>query len=203
MRTHGNVQKHESTNPIQRRLIDAFHARVVDLVRAAAPSCILEVGCGEGYVLAELQRAGVGADLIGVDLSERAIDAARARVAPPVRLYVGDAREVAQTLDGRAADLVMMLEVLEHLHEPESMVENLTQLTTRHVLLSVPREPFFRGMNLLRLKNVRAFGNDPEHVNHWSARGFVELVARHFDVVATVRPFPWTLVLARVRTSQS
>jgi hypothetical protein len=51
---------------------------------------------------------------------------------------------------------------------------------------------------MLRLKNVRRFGNDPEHINHWSARAFVELVAQHFDIVVRAHPFPWTMVLARV-----
>jgi 2-polyprenyl-3-methyl-5-hydroxy-6-metoxy-1,4-benzoquinol methylase len=199
MRTHGNVQKHETANPLQRRLIDAFHQQVVAAVRLADPSCVLEVGCGEGYVLAELQRAEVNADLIGVDFSEPAITAARQRLAPPAELHVGDAREVTQSFSGRRPDLVMMLEVLEHLEEPEAMLDDLAALTTRHVLLSVPREPLFRGMNLLRLKNVRALGNDPEHINHWSSRSFVKTVSRRFEIVTTARPLPWTLVLARVR----
>ena len=199
MRTHGNAQKHETANPLQRRLIDAFHAQVVAMVRRAAPAAILEVGCGEGYVLAELQRAGVDAALTGVDLSPEAIGAARQRVAPPARLEVGDARALRRSGATEPADLVMMLEVLEHLDDPAAMLDDLVGLTTDWVLLSVPREPLFRGLNLARLKNVRRLGNDPEHVNHWGARSFGSFVARRFDVVATARPLPWTLVLARRR----
>jgi len=197
-RTHGNVQKHESSNPVQRKLIGAFHDQVVALVRRAEPTCILEVGCGEGYVLAELQRAGIDAEFIGVDLSASAIEAARRRVAPPAELYIGDARNVRALFSGRRPDLVMVLEVLEHLEDPKAMLDDLAALTTCHVLLSVPREPLFRGVNMLRLKNVRRFGNDPEHINHWSARAFVELVAQHFDIVVRAHAFPWTMVLARV-----
>jgi 2-polyprenyl-3-methyl-5-hydroxy-6-metoxy-1,4-benzoquinol methylase len=197
-RTHGNVQKHESSNPVQRKLIDAFHDQVVAFVRRAEPTRILEVGCGEGYVLATLQRAGIDAELIGVDLSALAIEGARRRVAPPVELHIGDARTIEASFSGRRPDLVMMLEVLEHLEQPRSMLDDLAALTRGYVLLSVPREPLFRGMNLLRLKNVRRFGNDPEHINHWTARAFVELVAQHFDIVARAHPFPWTMVLARV-----
>jgi 2-polyprenyl-3-methyl-5-hydroxy-6-metoxy-1,4-benzoquinol methylase len=199
MRTHGNAQKHESSNPVQRQLIDAFHRRAIAAIRQADPACILEVGCGEGYVLAALQAAGIRADLIGVDLSEPAITAARGRVAAPAQLQVGDAREVTSAFSGRRPDLVMMLEVLEHLDDPEAMLDDLAALTTRHVLLSVPREPWFRGMNLLRLKHVRELGNDPEHINHWSSRAFISTVRRHFDIVSTARPFPWTMVLAQVR----
>lgn len=199
MRAHGNAQKHESSNPLQRRLIDAFHSQAVAYIRQAAPKSILEVGCGEGYVLAEIQRVGIAAPLVGVDLSEVAIEAARQRVAPPAQLVVGDARDVVTSLSGAQPDLVLMLEVLEHLDDPDAMLDDLTVLTARHVLLSVPREPLFRGMNLMRLKNVRDLGNDPEHVNHWSARAFVDFVIRRFDIVGVARPFPWTMVLARVR----
>jgi 2-polyprenyl-3-methyl-5-hydroxy-6-metoxy-1,4-benzoquinol methylase len=197
-RTHGNVQKHESANPVQRKLIRAFHDRVVAFVQCAEPACILEVGCGEGYVLAELQRAGIDAELIGVDLSASAIQAARRRLAPPAELHIGDARETRMSFSGRRPDLVIMLEVLEHLEHPDAMLDDLAALTTRYVLLSVPREPLFRSMNLLRLKNVRHFGNDPEHINNWSARAFADLVARRFDIVARAYPFPWTMVLARI-----
>lgn len=199
MRGHGNTQKHETSNPLQRRLIDAFHSQAVAYIRRVAPASILEVGCGEGYVLAEIQRVGIAAPLVGVDLSEVAIEAARQRVAPPAQLVVGDARDVVTSLSGPQPDLVLMLEVLEHLDDPEAMLDDLAVLTARHVLLSVPREPLFRGMNLLRVKNVRDLGNDPEHVNHWSARAFVDFVSRRFDVVAVARPFPWTMVLASVR----
>jgi SAM-dependent methyltransferase len=199
MRTHGNSQKHESSNPVQRRLIASFHRQAIDFVERANPTCILEVGCGEGYVLAELQAAQIEAHLVGIDLSEPAIEAARRRVHPPAELRVGDARHVSSLLSGLQPDLVMMLEVLEHLDDPESMLGDLATLSTDHVLLSVPREPLFRGLNLLRLKNVRDLGNDPEHVNHWSTRAFVEFVETQLDIVAVARPLPWTMVLARVR----
>ena len=199
MRDSGNAQKHETTNPIQRRLIDNFHEQAVAFIRQVQPRRIMEIGCGEGYVLAAIQRAGVDADVIGIDLSAEAIDAARGRVEPPAELIVGDAREVSRAYADRGADLIMMLEVLEHLEEPEQMLEDLRSIGSGHVLLSVPREPLFRGLNLARLKNVRDLGNDPEHINHWSARRFVELVSRHFEVVASSRPLPWTMVLARPR----
>ena len=201
MRSHGNVQKHESTNRVQRALIDRFHQVVVADVERSGARRILEIGCGEGYVLAEIEKAGLDVELVGVDLSAPAIELAAGRVGPGVELHVGDAREVVTRFSEQRPDLVMMLEVLEHLDDPESMLEDLTRITSSHVLLSVPREPLFRGLNLLRLKNVRGLGNDPEHINHWGSRSFVRLVERHFDVVATARPLPWTVVLARLRGS--
>ena len=66
-------------------------------------------------------------------------------------------------------------------------------------MLSVPREPVWRIANLARLKYIRAFGNTPGHVNHWSRRSFVDFVGRELDVGQVLSPFPWTMLAARRR----
>jgi 2-polyprenyl-3-methyl-5-hydroxy-6-metoxy-1,4-benzoquinol methylase len=193
-RTSGNRQKHESSNPVQAWLIRRFHERVVDLVDHVGPSSVLEVGCGEGYVLAAIHEARPDVDLHGVDLSAPAIAEARDRLPAEVDLRVADATALGDAEP--AHDLVMMVEVLEHLDDPAAMLADLGTLTTGHILLTVPWEPFFRLSNLLRLRNVRDWGNDPEHVNHWGGRAFRRFVASRFTVVEARQSFPWTIVLA-------
>lgn len=194
---HGNRQKHESSNPIQRALIDRFKREAIRLIRRVDPSTILEVGCGEGYMLDAVANAGLEVDLHGVDISSPAIADARARLGDRATLEVRDARELAE--HGDTFDLVMMLEVLEHIEGPEQMLPILERLAARHLLLSVPWEPFFRGLNLLRGKNVSRWGNDPEHVNHWSRTGFFDFVGQRFHILETPQVFPWTMVLAEHR----
>jgi hypothetical protein len=62
------------------------------------------------------------------------------------------------------------------------------------VVVSVPWEPYFRGLNFLRGKHVLALGNDPEHVNHWGRAAFLRFVGERFDVREAPLVFPWTLV---------
>jgi 2-polyprenyl-3-methyl-5-hydroxy-6-metoxy-1,4-benzoquinol methylase len=195
---YGNKQKHESGNPIQRALIGRFKSQAIRLVEGIAPATILEVGCGEGYMLDALAHGGITAQLHGVDFSEPAIADARARLGPRAQLEARDARELAD--DGRQFDLVMMLEVLEHIPEPAQMLPILERLTRRHLLLSVPWEPLFRGLNMARGKHVGAWGNDPEHVNHWGRRGFFRFVEQRFTILAAPLVAPWTMVLAQRRT---
>ncbi len=190
---HGNKQKHESKNPIQRALIARFKRHAVRLARSIAPRTILDVGCGEGYMLEAFVEGGVTAELRGVDLSEQAVEDARARLGPRARVELQDARALVDL--GETFELVMMLEVLEHIPEPGQMLPILDALATRHLLLSVPWEPFFRGLNLLRGKNVRRWGNDPEHVNHWGRADFLEFVGARFRVLETPFVFPWVMVL--------
>ena len=204
--TSGNKQKHESKNPIQRALIGRFKQRAAELVRQAAPRTILDLGCGEGFMIEALLDAGIDASFTGIDLSETAIADAKSRVGARADLTsrpsgpefeVVDARKLVD--DGRTFDMVMMLEVLEHIPDPAQMIPILKKLATRHVLLSVPWEPFFCGLNLMRGKNITRFGNDPEHVNHWTRQGFFRFIKPHFDVVATPGVFPWSMALATPR----
>jgi 2-polyprenyl-3-methyl-5-hydroxy-6-metoxy-1,4-benzoquinol methylase len=192
-----NELKHESRNPVQRAVIDRFHRHVVHLARGVAPSSVLELGCGEGYVLAELAAAGIGRELTGIDLDETACRRARERLGESASIEAADARHWSAR--GRRFDLVMALEVLEHVPAPESLLPVLADLSAGHVLLSVPREPWFCALNLARGRHVTRLGNHPEHVNHWTASGFLRFVGRRFDVLATAPVFPWTLVLARPR----
>ncbi len=196
---YGNKQKHESGNPIQQALLGRFKGEAVRLARRVAPSTVLEVGCGEGYMLEVLHDAGLGADLTGVDFSEPAIADARQRLGDCATLEARDARELAS--DGRTFDMVVMLEVLEHIPDPAQMLPILEQLTERYLLLSVPWEPFFRGLNFLRGKHVGAWGNDPEHVNHWGRRSFMRFVQQRFTILETPVVFPWTMVLAEKRSA--
>jgi hypothetical protein len=89
--------------------------------------------------------------------------------------------------------------VLEHVPDPEHALAEMAR-TARggHVLVSVPREPLWRALNVARGAYLGALGNTPGHVNHWSKRGFAQLLERYGDVVGVRSPFPWTMLLVKV-----
>ena len=74
----------------------------------------------------------------------------------------------------------------------------MARVTVRHLLVSVPREPLWRALNVARGAYVRDLGNTPGHVNHWSKRSFIWMLERHGEVVESCSPFPWTMLLVRV-----
>ena len=196
-RTSGNRQKHESANPVQQFLIRRFHDEVVRLLEAVPHAAILDLGCGEGFVLDHLLASGIDADLVGIDRSSTAIASARSRLGTAIDLVEGDVTSLEDL--PRPFEVVMMLEVLEHLDQPDATLDLLSGLSTGHVIVSVPREPFFRGLNLIRFKNLKRLGSDPEHVHHWTKRSFEQLVTRRFEITDRGRAFPWTLLLLEAR----
>jgi 2-polyprenyl-3-methyl-5-hydroxy-6-metoxy-1,4-benzoquinol methylase len=95
-------------------------------------------------------------------------------------------------------EAVTAMEVLEHVPDPESTLAEMVRVGTRWLLVSVPREPMWRALNMARGAYLRDLGNTPGHLNHWSKRGIAALLARHGEIVDLRSPFPWTMALVRL-----
>jgi ubiquinone/menaquinone biosynthesis C-methylase UbiE len=195
--TGNTYDKYAATNPIERRLVEGFLARLERALDRAEPTRILEVGVGEGEVARRVVELYPHAPLIGVDLP----DAELARRWQSLELRPSFADIADLPFADRSFDLVLAIEVLEHVTNPEAALAELARVATRDVVISVPREPLWRAANMARGKYLRALGNTPGHVQHWSTRGFVRLVTRYFDVTSVSSPLPWTLIGARARVS--
>ena len=192
-----NRAKYESQNPIQRLLVNRFLERAAALAAHAAPARVLDAGCGEGFMSRALARSLPGEVLpFGLELVREALLAGAELSPASQRGRTLQGSLVALPFKDRAFDLVVATEVLEHLDQPEAALAELTRVARRHLLLSVPWEPWFCMMNLARAKNVRRLGSDPDHRQHWTRGGFLRMIARAGRVVAApVDVLPWTLVL--------
>ncbi len=189
-----NFRKHTTTNPLQRFFIERFFSALLEEVRRLDPESILDVGCGEGFTLERLRRAGIGKSLEGVDFQERAVELGR-KTHPELNLRQGDIYKLPYA--DNSFDTVLCCEVLEHLERPEEALKELWRVARRQCVISVPREPIFRIANFLRGKNLSRWGNDIEHIQHWSSGGIRRFIGTHFAVAKVRRPFPWTVVVAR------
>lgn len=186
--------KYRSRNPIHRILVGGFVRAAQELVGVAAPVKVLEVGCGPGDLAAHL--IGPAMEYTGIDVSQAEVDTARGR-------YPGRHFQVASAYDlpspNGSFDLVVACEVLEHLDRPEDALREAMRVCrpNGHVLISVPWEPVWRMLNMVRGRYWRRLGNTPGHVQHFSRRGLRALVSRHLAIVTERRPLPWTMLLAR------
>jgi 2-polyprenyl-3-methyl-5-hydroxy-6-metoxy-1,4-benzoquinol methylase len=195
--TGNTYDKYGSTNPVVRRLMRGFERTLDELWAKASPRSVLDVGCGEGVLTQQWATRLRDGRVVGIDLEDPALQAEwAARTAANLEYRVMKAERLPFA-DGEF-ELAAAIEVLEHVPDPDHTVSEMARVARGgHLLVSVPREPLWRALNLARGAYVRELGNTPGHLNHWSRRGFVSLLSRH-GVVAEVRsPFPWTMLLVR------
>jgi ubiquinone/menaquinone biosynthesis C-methylase UbiE len=194
--TGNYVHKEATKNPIERRMVDGF-ATALQRALPSSATRVLEVGCGEGRQLTAIGQRFPQADLIGLDLPDVELEEAWGGI----ESHMVQASALDLPFPDDAFDLVMAIEVLEHLPDPERALQEIARVAKGAVVLSVPWEPVWRLGNLARGRYARDLGNTPGHIQHFTRRGFVQLVGRYLDVELVQRPVPWTMVRARVRGS--
>jgi SAM-dependent methyltransferase len=195
--TGNTYDKYGSANPLVRRMMTSFEGDLDELLRLADPGSLLDVGCGEGVLVHRWAALRGATRIVGVDLEEESLQRGwAAREAPNLEYRIGHAESLP--FGDREFDVVSAIEVLEHVADPARSLAEMRRCARRHLLVSVPREPLWRMLNMLRGAYWPALGNTPGHVNHWSRRAFVRLLARHGEVAAVRSPLPWTLVLVRI-----
>jgi 2-polyprenyl-3-methyl-5-hydroxy-6-metoxy-1,4-benzoquinol methylase len=193
----GNVyDKYGTRNPVERRLVGAFLDDVRELAARCGAREAHEVGCGEGELSLMLAREGIR--IRGSDVSAEVVDEARRRAAE-AGLDVAYRAAPIESLSAPedAAELIVCCEVLEHLADAEAGLEKLASLARPWLLVSVPREPIWRVLNLARLRYVSELGNTPGHLGHWSRNNFLAFLRSRVEVVEARSPLPWTIALCK------
>lgn len=167
------------------------------MVEQAGQTCLLDAGCGEGFVIRHLRRNQPDLQAIGGDYDPEALIWGRTRVKHGAPLANFDIHRLP--FPDSSFHLVICLEVLEHLPDSVVGLRELARVSSEYVLLSVPHEPLFRGANFFRGKHLAALGNDPDHLHNYTGRGFQRMVGRVVDIVWHGYAFPWQIALGRKR----
>lgn len=160
-----------------------YNERVVEILKSMNLKSILDVGCGDGYLLGQI--ADIDIVKIGVDINGRAIQFAKAFF-PTVDYRSSDVSEVTGTFDA-----VCAVEVIEHI--PDAMVSPFLQLIAARVrpsgalVISVPttNEPLnskhFRHYDLSLLENhisILAPRFSLEHFEFYYQKTLIERIYR-------------------------
>ena len=156
-----------------------FFRHLTNLTAAKKVDSILDVGCGEGFTLNRLREKGIGKKLEGVEYSKAAIELGH-KMYPDIKIKQGNIYQLPYK--DNAFDLVLCTEVLEHLDDPQKGLKELVRVSKKYLVISVPNEPFFMLAQLVRGKNWLSFGNDIEHINHWTMFGFPQFVKKNASV---------------------
>lgn len=197
--TGNSYDKYATGHPVEKRLVHRFLRTIDALLPEQPPRRVLEVGIGEGEISTRVRARYPSAELVGIDLYDTALAAEWS-----ARGQVGAFADISRLpFPDDAFDLVLGIEVLEHVTDPARAVAEVHRVGRDRFVLSVPREPIWRLANLARGRYAGDLGNTPGHVNHWSARSFRSLVDGLLEVDDVRTPLPWTVVSAHRRPGRT
>jgi 2-polyprenyl-3-methyl-5-hydroxy-6-metoxy-1,4-benzoquinol methylase len=144
---------------------------------------VLDVGCSDGVFLEVFRDRNPGADVFGVDLSEKAVRLARGRLGVDAA-YCG--RLTAAEVAARGPfDLITMFDVLEHVPDLDSVMRPVGRLL-RPGALVVLTTPFWTGIPARLLGSRWPYFCPPEHVTFFSPQA-VESLAEKYGYAVQVR----------------
>jgi ubiquinone/menaquinone biosynthesis C-methylase UbiE len=175
-------------------LVKHFLDTVLKILAPLPVRTVLDVGCGEGFLMKTLEQHYPHLVMSGVDICEEALSYTR-HINRKAYFVVGDVYSIP--MKTHSYDLVLCTEVIEHLSKPLEALQEIKRISKRYCLLSVPNEPFFRGLSLLKGNYIRRLGKHPEHIHTFSSTQFLQLLDG-FMVRELKKPFPWTVVLCEV-----
>jgi len=154
-----NIRKYTSKNPLVRGAVNIFISSFLEMIELCDRqklNKVLDAGTGEGilnHIMGEkfehLEITGLDISMDNLNIAEQIVDGDIIR---------GDLYNLP--LKDNSFDLVISMEVLEHLEKPEIAIKNIKRVTRKFAILSVPNDPVFRLGNILRGKNLSELATD-------------------------------------------
>ncbi|HSW47134.1 MAG TPA: class I SAM-dependent methyltransferase [Phycisphaerae bacterium] len=149
---------------------------------------ILEVGCGGGHVLRMFSHC----DLTGIDVSGEMLAKARRNLAGcRVNLLKGQMHEL--DLPAGGFDTIICTEVLEHVVDPEGILEQIGRLLRPGgvAVVTFPNDPLVNGLKrIIRrcgltvippLRRI-SWGGDHYHLHEWTIKEMRGLLRNRFTI---------------------
>jgi 2-polyprenyl-3-methyl-5-hydroxy-6-metoxy-1,4-benzoquinol methylase len=159
-----------------------FYEQVAAFCEPFAPRTVVDVGCGTGHLLAALERRLPGIErLVGIDFAAAAIARLQESV-PRAEGFVASVYDLPLSDD--VYELVVCMEVLEHLERPDDALAAIVKLcaTSGRIVVTVPDG---------------ALDTYEGHRHFWDGEAFEALLARHgrartarinIDLIGVVEP---------------
>lgn len=184
--------KNPFTGKLLERFIRQIRLNIIDL----SPSSMVDVGCGDGTFLQYLNHC-IPQEYIGIDNDEIAVDNARKRY--PQFTFLQESI-YSLPLETKSQDIVLCLEVLEHLEDPGMALKELSRVAKHGLIVSVPWEPWFQLGNLFRGKHLLRLGNHPEHIQHWTRKSFETFLTQNNPQSTRIRIIPgsWPWIISKL-----
>ncbi len=187
-REHDIDDYYARSSPLLRWFERRRLAHIRRMIAATPDDKVLEVGCGGGHVL----RMFPESDLTGVDVSGEMLHKARRNLQGlRVRLLKGELHEL--DLQPASFDKIICTEVLEHVVDPESILEQMRRLLAPagRAVVTIPNDHLINGLKrivrrsglgLLPAFRRISWGGDHYHLHIWRVDEMRRVLSRFFRV---------------------
>jgi len=131
-------------------LLPSIH-RILTKLSVPKDALILDTGCGGGYIASELYNKNYK-NIWGIDVSESAIKIAR-RIVKEIenRFEVHNAYciELPSPFPKKGYDIVLSVEVIEHMYSPKKYVENIKFWLKKggHLIITTPYHGYIKNLS--------------------------------------------------------
>jgi 2-polyprenyl-3-methyl-5-hydroxy-6-metoxy-1,4-benzoquinol methylase len=167
---------------------------------------ILDIGCGTGFVDHSLSK--LGHQVVGVDFDPKAIEIHK-RVYPDLDARVHQAEEALNGILDEPADVVLAVEVVEHLYRPMRFLEEARAALRPggHLILSTPYHGYWKNLAISILgqwDHLFTVEWEEGHIKFFSETTMRRMLTRAgFDDIvfsnAGRLPYMWKTMVVRAR----
>lgn len=170
--------------------------RAAAFAELVAPgSRVLDLGVGDGALLAYLiaQRGVVGS---GLDVSPKAVAFCRAQ---GLDVALADLNQPVADLIAEPVDYIILSEIIEHLPDPESLLQSLRPHARQGLIVSIPNTGFYQHRLRLLLGRfpLQWVVTPGEHLRFWTRADFRWWARQINFVIAREVPYEGTPGLRR------
>jgi SAM-dependent methyltransferase len=162
------------------------------LLKDSSIETILEVGCGTGAVLAEVERRGIGGKHVGVDMADPS--AHTDPHAHDLTLIQYDGKSLP--FSDASFDFVYASHVIEHVPDPRGLISEMSRVAKKVIYIEVPLELHFRSNHKSLQKTV-----DIGHINPYNLESFLLLLQTSGLDVQEIKVFDHSLAAQQFHTS--
>lgn len=191
-----NLEKYQSKNPIQTKIIERFVKKIGENLSDIKYNSLIDIGCGEGLFLQKLNSLypiNKKIKVYGIDLNEESLKLAKYNF-PMGNFKKGNVYKIP--FKKNSFDLGLCLEVLEHLDKPDKCIEEIRRVS-KNAIMSVPNSLVFRSLNFIRFKNIKRFGEDKEHIQRFNPESFKSLLEKYFKQIKIIKSTPWLIGICK------
>lgn len=193
-----NYQKHTYPHSGYQFLNARFFRKFYALFSQVNISSVLEVGCGEGFVLDYLVKRQPDLRLAGIDRNPAAVRMASRITARGITYACSDGLHIPYV--DETFDMVIISEVLEHVRaDPTDVLREAMRVSRRFLLITVPREPYFQAITSCLL--ACGLVNDPEHINFWTTRELRQWLGQYLAILRYATRDLYQLALCEKRAA--